>query len=1443
MKKKLKIFLAAVLCMTLVLQVALPAWGFSEGEEDFSGTEINLSENLSDGEQQEAIPETPDSNTEDSEDQGEITVDPEETPEEDPQTEEEDISVEEEKEIPEVSQSQNLTDENETDIFSDGAAVFTDEDASVRDTVLVLDCSGSMSGTPLKVMKEAAVKFCNQLTAAKGRIAVIKFSANATVLTDFTREEELLEEKINSIYANGGTNTTEAMEKAYGLLQNSTASARNIVLMTDGLAEHGKTSSDGPYQDAYANALYNAVIPMQKDCNIYTMGFFHAVSSSRKAFAQKVLEDIQNAGYYDVKDAGDIHFAFDDVADDINDTNDINKEEEKAFIQKHKEFLQQLDYVKFMQEQNAAARVLKKYGSSYEGFAAWKLVTGGLSDNPYNIVLADLLLSEECATAQLESIESSFLLELPSAAGTVMTLIDGSVDLDADTRNTIQKFLCMDDKSDTKTYQLLEDIFKNKIPAESLNKTLNAIAGAETVATFLKRENSIVDSVVDIINYAAAVNAYAETSKEFKVILVLTDYYGNNMFMTAALQDFYDIDSKEKANEKIRAKILSEGIDQTMGICSDIFKDSIVGRVKNYLYKTMDLSAVGEAVATKATAFIEGCKIGYDIGTAFCNSFLNLDKASDAYFVAYASAYFADSMECVLKTFIKDFQQKETIESARTFCQAFRMYKHAQMSCVDRTLEYVSALASARFSNYNKYVAEMYNWLTYKAYWDGLVCDDPGSINMYYTSYKKTFIKIACPTDVRITTPEGSVMAEITDDQIRALGNNVRAVVINHKKFIFLPSDEKCQVAIRASGEGTMEYAVSKLSEDGQTLSAVYSSNIALTEGQIYQGSITPENPAAEDSSLKADGETVPADTQVLAGDILQKISLNHKSLSLAKGKTAKLKVTFMPKQCTETLTWKSENPKVAIVDKNGTVKVVSYGKTRIQVTSRSGKKAFCTVTVPKVKAKKTTLNKKSITLYKNRSYRLKLSVKPASFTEKMTWKSSNTKVATVSSDGTILAKGRGKAAITVVIGKTKASCKITVKTIPVKSLKLNKSGITLDKGKSYTLKTSLSPKNTTEKVSWKSSDKKVASVNQSGKVTGLKKGSAVITATSGGKKKSCRVTVRDTSIRQIAFSGGNIILNVGTVRSLKAAVTPENTTEKLTWKSSDTKVASVDQNGNVTGKGYGNTTITASSPSGVSASCQVRVKIAPEKLILEKTDLILLEGVRYRLAVDTEPVYAAVSDLTWRSSDNTVASVNQNGYIRARKAGTAVITVSTGTSSGQNVHAECTVTVVEKITLADPTPTITPVATPIPTTTPTVAPTAAPTPTVAPEEYSIKTEKTSYSCKAGAVLTVKGTITVKDSLVKNQKKYIFYSAYLQNGWQENGGFNIDGSSYFEERWECEAKIKEYKINGNQAEFTIEIPTSGINTGNKIFTLSIFPYDKYSTGNSLCDCLYTVNIS
>lgn len=80
------------------------------------------------------------------------------------------------------------------------------------------------------------------------------------------------------------------------------------------------------------------------------------------------------------------------------------------------------------------------------------------------------------------------------------------------------------------------------------------------------------------------------------------------------------------------------------------------------------------------------------------------------------------------------------------------------MACVDRTIEYVSAIATAKVSHYNDYVADMYNWLVYKAYWSGLVCHDPDSINIYYTAYKKTFIKIACPTDIRIVSDNGMIV-------------------------------------------------------------------------------------------------------------------------------------------------------------------------------------------------------------------------------------------------------------------------------------------------------------------------------------------------------------------------------------------------------------------------------------------------------------------------------------------------------------------------------------------------------------------------------------------------------------------------------------------------------------------------------------------------------------
>ena len=159
-------------------------------------------------------------------------------------------------------------------------------------------------------------------------------------------------------------------------------------------------------------------------------------------------------------------------------------------------------------------------------------------------------------------------------------------------------------------------------------------------------------------------------------------------------------------------------------------------------------------------------------------------------------------------------------------------------------------------------------------------------------------------------------------------------------------------------------------------------------------------------------------------------------------------------------------------------------------------------------------INKSTATLKVNATLQLSVTISPSSATNKsVTWTSNNTKVATVSSTGKVTAKLPGTATIlvkTVDGGKT-ATCKVTV-TQPVSSVKLNKTILTLYKGKTYQLKVTINPSNASnKKVTWKSSNTKVATVNSTGKITAKGKGTAYLTVSSvdGKKTAKCQVVVK----------------------------------------------------------------------------------------------------------------------------------------------------------------------------------------------------------------------------------------------------------------------------------------------------------------------------------------------
>ncbi|MFD0826380.1 Ig-like domain-containing protein [Neobacillus sp. M.A.Huq-85] len=248
------------------------------------------------------------------------------------------------------------------------------------------------------------------------------------------------------------------------------------------------------------------------------------------------------------------------------------------------------------------------------------------------------------------------------------------------------------------------------------------------------------------------------------------------------------------------------------------------------------------------------------------------------------------------------------------------------------------------------------------------------------------------------------------------------------------------------------------------------------------------------------------------------KVSMNKTSTTLAVGATETLKATVAPMNATnKELKWSSSNAKVATVSSKGVVTAKGAGTATITVTSVDGShKATCMVKVNKVvKVKGIKLNKTKTTLYVRAKQTLKATITPSNATNKgVTWTSSNTKVATVSTKGVVIAKGKGTAMITVKTkdGSYKSTCKVTVKVHPVKGVKLNKKSLSLKvRGKS-TLKATITPSNATNKgVTWSSSNKKVATVSKSGVVTAKGKGTATITVKTkdGSYKAKCKVTVK----------------------------------------------------------------------------------------------------------------------------------------------------------------------------------------------------------------------------------------------------------------------------------------------------------------------------------------------
>ncbi len=244
---------------------------------------------------------------------------------------------------------------------------------------------------------------------------------------------------------------------------------------------------------------------------------------------------------------------------------------------------------------------------------------------------------------------------------------------------------------------------------------------------------------------------------------------------------------------------------------------------------------------------------------------------------------------------------------------------------------------------------------------------------------------------------------------------------------------------------------------------------------------------------------------------------------------------------------------------------------------------------------------------------------------------------------------------------------------IPVDSVSINQSSASLSIGETLQLTASVLPSAATNKdISWSSGNQSVASVSSSGLVTAVGEGTTTITASAGGKKGECSISVAKAyiAVTEVKFEKTELSLYEGDEETLIATVLPEDASDKtITWSSSDKSIASV-ESGKVKAVGKGTAKITASA-GGKSASCNIEVLRPVSGISLNKTTLELPLEKAETLIASVIPSDATLrGEITWSSSNAQVATVD-GGKVTAMSMGSTVITATL-----EGFKAECTVTV-----------------------------------------------------------------------------------------------------------------------------------------------------------------------
>lgn len=457
-----------------------------------------------------------------------------------------------------------------------------------------------------------------------------------------------------------------------------------------------------------------------------------------------------------------------------------------------------------------------------------------------------------------------------------------------------------------------------------------------------------------------------------------------------------------------------------------------------------------------------------------------------------------------------------------------------------------------------------------------------------------------------------------------------------------------------------------------ETLTVVYNPEDTTDDKTVTWKSTNPNAVTVDNGVVKAVGEgssTITATVGEKVATIDYSVRIPVESITINGDETLKknevktLTVTYNPTNTTERdVVWNSSNKEIVSVDSSG------------KITGKKGGIAKITATVGNVKAEKEVkvvvpIDSVSLSgddsILKGESKRLTATINPEDTTDDktITWSSDDENVLSVDQNGQMRGIKEGTANVKAVVAGKEATKQITVNEVHIDSITIDgDQEFKMTKNQTKELKAKINPENTTDDktTTWSSRNEDVATVDSNGKVKALKKGETIITAKIGSHEASVKITVNEININSISINELDNNFKKGDKFTFTVSCNPENTTDDktVTWSSSDENVGKIDNDGNFVALKEGKTTLTA-KVGNFKAETVVNVSekhIEDFKLLQNEGDVLKTGNTQKLLTVISPEDFTDLYTIKYKSSDETIATVDDNGNVTALKDGKVTI-------------------------------------------------------------------------------------------------------------------------------------------------------------------------------------------